>query len=87
MGNGADPKKLRAKVQALQLNTAGLLKLLGGSDADRLRFWEIVKGITTPAELRLVDHQLDVLGTLVAQVQTSVKALEKTAKQITGAGG
>lgn len=86
MGNGADPKKLKAKVEALQLNTAGLLKLLGGSDADRMRFWEILKGITTPVELRLVDAQLDVMTSIVSQVQTSAKSLERTAKQIATGG-
>jgi len=87
MGNGGDPKKLKAKIQALQLNTAALLKLLGGNENDRLRFWEIVKGITTPIEVRLVDHQIDIIQGLVTQVQTSIKALEKTAKQITAGGG
>ncbi len=83
---GADPKKLKAKVEALQLNTAGLLKLLGGSDNDRLRYWEILKGITTPAELRLVDAQLDSMTALASQIQTSAKALEKNAKQIAAGG-
>jgi hypothetical protein len=85
MGNGADPRKLKAKVEALQLNTEGLLKLLGSSD--RLRFWEILKGITTPVELRLVDAQLDAMANIVSQVQTSAKSLEKNAKQIAAGGG
>jgi len=84
MGNGADPKKLRKKVEALQLNTEGLLKLLGGSD--RLRFWEILKGITTPIQLQLVDHQLETMTTLLSQVQASAKAVERTAKQIAAGG-
>lgn len=85
MGNGADPKKLRAKVQALQLNTEGLLKLLGSSD--RLRFWEILKGITTPVELRLVENQIDVMTALVSQVQTAAKGIERNAKQMAAGGG
>ena len=84
MGNGADPKKLKAKVEALQLNTEGLLKLLGGRD--RLRFWEILKGITTPVEIRLVEQQLESMTALVSAVQTSTKGLEKTAKQIAAGG-
>jgi hypothetical protein len=84
MGNGADPKKLKAKVEALQLNTEGLLRLLGSRD--RLRFWEILKGITTPVEIRLVDQQLDALTAIVSQVQASTKGLEKTAKQIAAGG-
>jgi len=84
MGNGADPKKLKAKVEALQLNTEGLLRLLGSRD--RLRFWEILKGITTPVEIRLVDQQLDALTAIVSQVQASTQGLEKTAEQIAAGG-
>ncbi|MCC7376035.1 MAG: hypothetical protein IT581_15360 [Verrucomicrobiales bacterium] len=77
-----DTSKLKSKVQALQLNTEGLLKLLGGGSDDRLRFWEILKGITTPAEYRLVAHQLDTMQGLVKQVQASAKAIEQTAAKI-----
>ena len=77
-----DTSKLKSKVQALQLNTEGLLKLLGGGSDDRLRFWEILKGITTPAEYRLVAHQLDSMQGLVKQVQASAKAIEQTAAKI-----
>ena len=84
MGNGADPKKLRKKVEALQLNTEGLLKLLGSSD--RLRLWEILKGITTPIQLQLVDHQLETMTALLSQVQAGAKAVERTAKQIAAGG-
>ena len=77
-----DTSKLKSKVQALQLNTEGLLKLLGGGSDDRLRFWEILKGITTPAEYRLVAHQLDAMQGLVKQVQASAKAIEQTAAKI-----
>jgi hypothetical protein len=77
----ADPR-LKTKIEALQLNTAALLKLLGGTDAEKQRFWEKVKGITKPAVLRLVDQQVDVLTDLVAQVHTSVKTIEKSAKSI-----
>jgi hypothetical protein len=81
MGNGGD-KRFREKVRALQLNTAGLLKLLGGTEDEQQRFWERVRGITKPSVMRLVDNQVDVLQGLVTQVHTSVKALEKAAKQI-----
>ncbi|MBL9139930.1 MAG: hypothetical protein JNK85_28925 [Verrucomicrobiales bacterium] len=77
-----DTLKLKSKVQALQLNTEGLLKLLGGGSDDRLRFWEILKGITTPAEFRLVAHQLDAMQGLVKQVQASAKVIEQTAAKI-----
>jgi hypothetical protein len=68
--------------RAVQLNIEGLIKLLGGTADDRLRFWEIFKGITTPAEFELVNQQLEVMGNLAKQVQTSVKALQKTAAKM-----
>src|SRR5438309_977215 len=55
---GIDPSTLKPKVVTLQRNTAALLALLGGDRDDQLRFWEILKGITTPADFRLVEHQL-----------------------------
>ncbi len=83
---GADPQRLKAKVRAVQLNTAGLLKLLGGTDDDKWRFWEILKGITTPVQLRLVENQLDGMRSLVAQAQASAKTIEKTARAISAGG-
>lgn len=71
-----------AKARALQLNVEGLFKLLGGTPDQRLRFWEIFKGITTPVELRLINNQIEVLQGLVNQVQASTKALKETATQI-----
>ncbi len=75
-------KAKAAKTRALQLNVEGLFKLLGGTPDERLRFWEILKGITTPVELRLINNQLGVLQSLVDQVQASAKALKQTASQI-----
>jgi len=80
-----DAKRLRPKVQALQRDTASLLKLLGGNDNDQLRFWEILKGITTPAEYRLVDTHIDAMQNAVTALQTNLKGVEKAAKEI-GAG-
>jgi hypothetical protein len=75
-------KKLPAKTRALQLNVEGLLKLLGGTPDDRLRFWEIFKGITTPRELELVSNQFDVLQSLVNQVQAGAKSLKDMGSKI-----
>lgn len=72
----------RQRVRALQLNVEGLFRLLGGTPDERLRFWEIFKGITTPIETRLVSSQLDLLQDLVNQVQTGAKALKDTASTI-----
>jgi hypothetical protein len=80
MSNGG--AKLKRKVEALQRDTASLFKLLGGDEDDRLRFWEKMKGITTPAVFRLVEHQLDTMQGLVKQVQINAKALEKEAGKI-----
>ena len=84
MGNGPDTRKLKAKVTALQRSTASLFSLLGGDDDDRQRFFEILRGITTPAEFRLVDQQLDVLQSVVGAAAASTKALERTARTIQG---
>ena len=73
-----DPKKIRA----LQLNLEGLFKLLGGSTIDRERFWEIIKGITTPVELRMVNAQIDALAAQAKGIQTGAKALQGSAQQI-----
>ncbi|QOY89320.1 hypothetical protein [Paludibaculum fermentans] len=77
---GPDPKILKPKVVALQRDTAALLKLLGGDGEDRLRFWEIIKGITTPVQLEMASHQLDVMQNMLKQVAASTKALEKASK-------
>lgn len=77
----ADPK-----TRAVQLNTEGLFKLLGGSEAQRQRFWEIFKGITTPVELRLINSQLDHLAASVKTVEAQTKALQATAQSIAKRG-
>ncbi len=70
------------RTRALQLNVEGLFKLLGGTPDDRLRFWEILKGITTPAEHRLVSQQIKTLQVLVNQVQVGAQQLKQTASTI-----
>jgi hypothetical protein len=77
-----DPKKVRA----LQLNLEGLFKLLGGTADDRQRFWEIIKGITTPIELRLINAQLDALAIQAKAVQAGAKSLQNSAQQIARRG-
>jgi hypothetical protein len=81
------PTDLKHRVDALQLNMAGLFKLLGSHDPDdRLRFWEIFKGITTPAEFALFEHQLTAINSLVTQAEASTKSLVEAAR-ITGKTG
>ncbi|MPY86906.1 MAG: hypothetical protein GEU99_03195 [Luteitalea sp.] len=80
MPNGND-ELLKVRIEALQRNTAGLLQLLGDDD-DRLRFFEVLKGITTPAVFRVLDHQLGQMETLINQVHKGAEALEYAAKEI-----
>lgn len=70
------------RVDAAQLSIEGLLKLLGGSANDRLRFWEILKGITTPAEAELINHNLNTINTLAKQTTANLKGLQSTATKI-----
>lgn len=74
------------KVRALQLNLEGLFKLLGGSSDDKQRFLEIIKGITTPIEIKLINAQIDALAAHTAAVQAGAKALQNTAQQIAKRG-
>lgn len=82
-----NPNDLKHRVDALQLNLAGLFKLLGSHDPDeRLRFWEIFKGITTPAEFALIEHQLGAINALVTQAEVSTKTLMDVARVAGKAG-
>ncbi|MGH9696083.1 MAG: hypothetical protein ACRD5Z_18180 [Bryobacteraceae bacterium] len=86
MPNGGDPKRIKAKVEALQLSIEGLIKLLGSNDPNkRLEYWEKLKGITTPNEVLLVEQQLTATNQLVTQAEASIKALGDAARQIGGA--
>ena len=53
------------KVGAVQRDLESLIKLLGGTPDERLRFWEIVKGITTPAQFKVASKQLEKIQTQV----------------------
>lgn len=76
-----NPQDLKHKVEALQLTTENLFKLLGSDDGDkRLRFWEILKGITSVAEFQLVDHNLATANALVKQAEVTTKTLMDVAK-------
>lgn len=73
---------LKVKVTSLQQDTEALLKLLGGSEADRERFWEIIKGITTPAVALLLEHQIEILDHQVKLATQTVKHIETNAKTL-----
>jgi hypothetical protein len=74
------------KVRALQLNLEGLFKLLGGGSDDKERFLEIIRGITTPVEVRLINAQIDALAAHTKAVQAGAKSLQTTAQQIARRG-
>jgi hypothetical protein len=65
------PRDLEARVATMTRHTAAPLSLLGGDDDDRVRRWEVMKGITAPAEFRLV-----------AQRRPAVRAMGWTAKEM-----
>ncbi|MEO6237953.1 MAG: hypothetical protein ABIQ52_13210 [Vicinamibacterales bacterium] len=72
------------KVSAVQRDLESLLKLLGGTSDERLRFWEIVKGITTPAQFRVATKQLERIQTQVGGIKDLAKDLKATAGKING---
>lgn len=71
MGHKTDAK---AAVTALQLNSAGLFALLGGDEDDRLAFWGIRKGITTPAQWRVI---LDAVGDANRLLENAQEAVQQ----------
>jgi hypothetical protein len=74
------------KVKALQLNLEGLFRLLGGSSDDKQRFLEMIIGITTPMEVKLINAQVDALSAHTKALQTGAKALQTSAQQIAKRG-
>lgn len=78
-----NPNDLKHRVDALHLSVEGLFKLLGSHDPDeRLRFWEILKGITSVAEFALVEHELTNIHAFVTTAEASTKALMSAAKLV-----
>lgn len=72
------------RVTALQHDFESLLKLLGGTPEERLRFWEIVKGITTPAVFRIVEAELEAVDAQFKSTQAVLGALKANAKELSG---
>jgi hypothetical protein len=70
------------ETRALALSVEGLLKLLGGTSEERLRFFEIWKGITTPAEFQLANQQIAVMDQMVTILKTSAENMSKTAGMV-----
>jgi|KBSSwiStaDraftv2_1062776.scaffolds.fasta_scaffold27048_2 replicative superfamily II helicase len=66
------------KALELQLNAGALLSLLGGSEEDRWRFWEIFKGITSRATFEILNKELEVAAEQVSKAQDSVRTVLRT---------
>ena len=71
----------KINVRALQLSTEGLLKLLGGTPAERERFFEILKGITSLADILVVNKQIGELQGSLSQAKLNATALQKSMKK------
>jgi len=50
--------KVEKEYDAFVLDTEGMLKLFGGTKHDKELFFEKLKGITTPAEWKLIEAEL-----------------------------
>jgi hypothetical protein len=72
------------RVTALQRDFESLLKLLGGTPEERLRFWEIVKGITSVAVSHLVDAELGAIEGQFKSTTAVLGALKANAKELSG---
>ena len=55
---------------------------MGGTADERERFWEIVKGITTPAVYKVIEAQLDGAALQLQSITQSVKTIEANAKEL-----
>jgi hypothetical protein len=73
--------RLDPEVLKLERSIAGLLKLLGGTPSQRQQFWEVLKGITTPAEYRLAKSSLVAAERDVTSVKDSLAAVKRAAAE------
>jgi len=76
------PPNLDKEIHATELSIEALLKLLGGTSDQRLRFWEIFKGITTPAEHRFAQATLVGVNAEIAGLTKNLQAAPAAAGEI-----
>ena len=74
--------RLDSRVERVALNLEGLLKLLGGTPDERERFWEIVRGITTPVQYKLVNAALTSVQTELKSAHDVLASVHNVAPQI-----
>ena len=67
-----------SQITALQFNLGSLHSLLGGTSEERQRFFEIHKGITTPAVFEQLVSQLESVNEQVIETQNSVQSVLKS---------
>lgn len=65
------------QITALQFNAGALYSLLGGTPEERRRFFEIHKGITTPAVFEQLAKQLGEVNDQIAQTQVALQGALK----------
>ena len=67
-----------SQITALQYNLGALFSLLGGSSEERQRFFEIHKGITTPAVFERLVKELEQINDQVIETQVAVQSVLKS---------
>lgn len=75
------PPNLEREIHALELNLEGLLKLLGGTEDERERFIEIIKGLTTPVQIRLAGDLLQAVNSQLTSATTGLSEAFSVAKE------
>ncbi|MFL6236958.1 MAG: hypothetical protein ACJ76N_27760 [Thermoanaerobaculia bacterium] len=76
------PNDLKRYVKGLQLDLAHLLQLTGGTEEERERYFEIVLGITRPAEFSLASYQIQAIHENVKLAQKGLETLTRAAEQM-----
>jgi hypothetical protein len=76
--------KAHIHVTALQNDVEGLLKLLGGTEEERWRFWEILKGITSRPFNVVVQAEVDGLALQTKAATQVLSSLKTNAQQLGG---
>ena len=72
----------KINIQSLHQTTESIFKLLGGSPDDRLRFWEILKGITTPAVSTVLQSQIRGMDAQFKAIHDQLSTLQERAKEL-----
>jgi hypothetical protein len=77
---------LDKRIESVEISIEQLLKLLGGTPEQRERFWEILKGITTPVQNRLSDGALAAVHSELKSAHDMLAGLHTAAGEIREGG-